>query len=111
MRDVVPSIASWVIIPAMLRRASGLLLVALACAGCLAALEATGRGAAEWPAYGNDPGGTRYSPLREIDRTNVAGLRVAWTARTGDTGGARPYAHVAFEATPLMLDGTLYLST
>ena len=65
----------------------------------------------EWPTYGNDPGGTRYSPLSQIDRGNVAGLRVAWTYRTGETGGARPYAHVAFEATPLMVEGALYLST
>jgi quinoprotein glucose dehydrogenase len=85
---------------------AGLLAAAiLLCAGCLAALPG------EWPTYGNDPGGTRYSPLRQIDRVNVAGLRVAWTYRTGEAGGAPAYAHVAFEATPLMIDGTLFLST
>ena len=36
-----------------------------------------------WPSYGNDPGGGRYSPLAQIDRSNVAQLRVAWTLRTG----------------------------
>src|SRR5262249_4177667 len=60
---------------------------------------------------GNDAGGTRYSPLTQIDRGNVEGLRVAWTYRTGETGGAAPWGHRAFEATPLMVDGTLFLST
>src|SRR4051812_28893852 len=32
----------------------------------------------DWPVVGRDEGGTRYSPLRQIDRTNVARLRVAW---------------------------------
>ena len=31
----------------------------------------------EWPAYGNDPGGQRFSPLKKIDRSNVASLRIA----------------------------------
>jgi quinoprotein glucose dehydrogenase len=69
-------------------------------------------GPAEWPAYGNDPGGARYSPLADITRRNVAGLKVAWTYRTGDAAaGFRSAAKRAFEATPLMVDGTLYVST
>ncbi len=67
---------------------------------------------AEWPTYGNDAGGTRYSPAKQIDRGNVAQLQVAWTYRTG----ALPYAEeldkkAAFEATPILIDGTLFLST
>ena len=85
--------------------------IALVSVGCAATLRSDGARPDEWPTYGNDPGGTRYSPLSQIDRGNVAGLRVAWTYRTGETGGARPYGHIAFEATPLVLDGTLYLST
>jgi membrane-bound PQQ-dependent dehydrogenase (glucose/quinate/shikimate family) len=66
----------------------------------------------EWAAYGRDPGGTRFSPLKQIDRTNVAGLKVAWTFNTGDistgkTGGPRS----GFQTTPLYLDGRLYLTT
>src|SRR5215469_6375464 len=80
-------------------------------AGCLAALHGDVPRLDEWPTYGNDPGGTRYSALAQIDRANVAQLRVAWTYRTGETGGAPPYGHIAFEATPLMVDGTLFLST
>ena len=93
------------------RRTTLCSVVALLCVGCLSALNGDGMRPAEWPTYGNDPGGTRYSPLSQIDRTNVAGLRVAWTYRTGEPGGAPPYAHVALEATPLALDGTLYFST
>ena len=65
-----------------------------------------------WANYGNDPGGTRYSPAKQIDRGNVAQLQVAWTYRTG----ALPYDEeldkkAAFEATPILIDGKLFLST
>src|SRR5207244_1042136 len=86
-------------------------LVALMIAGCLPALRGDSIVSGEWPSYGNDAGGTRYSPLTGIDRGNVTKLRVAWTHRTGEAGGAPPYAHIAFEATPIMVDGTLFLST
>src|SRR5262249_22950634 len=93
-------------------RCAAILFVAvLIFVGCAAALSGDRGRSDDWPTYGNDPGGTRYSPLVQIDRANVANLRVAWTYRTGERGGAPPYAHMAFEATPLMLDGTLYLST
>ena len=35
----------------------------------------------DWPTYGHDPGGLRYSPLKQIDATNVAKLKVAWIYR------------------------------
>jgi len=67
---------------------------------------------ASWPNYGNDGGGTRYSPATQIDRTNVTQLKVAWTYRTG----ALPRdpeldKKAAFEATPILVDGKLFLST
>jgi len=67
---------------------------------------------AGWPNYGNDGGGTRYSPATQIDRTNVTQLKVAWTYRTG----ALPRdpeldKKAAFEATPILVDGKLFLST
>jgi glucose dehydrogenase len=40
-------------------------------------------GATEWPAYGRDPGGSRYSPISQINRSKVKTLRIAWTHRTG----------------------------
>jgi quinoprotein glucose dehydrogenase len=68
----------------------------------------------EWPAYGREPGGMRHAPLTQIDRQNVADLRVAWTYHTGELttyAGTDLAGKAAFEATPLMVDGTLYLST
>ena len=66
----------------------------------------------EWPAYGRDPGGSRYSPLNQINRSNVTGLKVAWTYRTGAVEvKGRSASNAAFEATPIVVDGTLYLST
>jgi quinoprotein glucose dehydrogenase len=89
-----------------------LAIVTLLLAGCLPALRGDSVAHGEWPSYGNDAGGTRYSPLTQIDRENVGRLRVAWTYRTGETVGVPgPWAHYAFEATPLMVDGTLFFST
>jgi quinoprotein glucose dehydrogenase len=81
------------------------------CVGCVAALRGDASRGDQWPTYGNDPGGTRYSALTQIDRANVARLQVAWTYRTGESGGAPAYAHIAFEATPILVDGTLFVST
>jgi quinoprotein glucose dehydrogenase len=65
-----------------------------------------------WPAYGNDPGGARYSGLAQIDRSNVTQLRVAWTFRTGALQPESPLNRkAAFEATPILVDGKLLLST
>jgi quinoprotein glucose dehydrogenase len=82
---------------------AGSLLVAL-----VSALPAQTRG--DWSAYGHDQLGSRFSPLTQIDRTNVSRLAVAWTYRTGEASEStrRP---VKFEATPLVVDGTMYLST
>lgn len=83
--------------------------------GCifLAALVCFGAGRSddEWPAYGRDPGGRRYSPLTQINRDNVASLKIAWTFRTGDAYAPKNGRPTAFEATPLYVDGVLYLGT
>ena len=65
----------------------------------------------DWLAYGRDAGGERFSPLDDINRDNVASLEVAWTFRTGDAYQPERGRPTAFEATPLHVDGTLYLST
>ncbi|HTM51519.1 MAG TPA: pyrroloquinoline quinone-dependent dehydrogenase [Bryobacteraceae bacterium] len=65
----------------------------------------------EWPAYGRDPGGQRFSPLALIHRDNVKSLEVAWTFHTGDAYQPKNSRATAFEATPLFIEGTLYLST
>jgi len=71
---------------------------------------------AEWPNYGNDPGSSRYSPLNEVRKDNVKHLKVAWTYHTGDVSkgdgtwnGQRIWAKSTFEATPLLVEGTLYV--
>ncbi len=67
----------------------------------------------EWRHYGNDPGGSRYSPLDQINRSNVGRLEVAWEHDTPDfaDGLSSSPTRSAFEATPLMIAGTLYLPT
>jgi quinoprotein glucose dehydrogenase len=66
----------------------------------------------DWQAYGCDAGGSRWSPLSRIDRSNVTKLAVAWTYRTGeDVSKSVVGEKAAFEATPIMVDGTLYLAT
>ena len=71
-----------------------------------------GKGETDWPAYGNDPGGMRYSSLRQIDGSNVAKLRVAWTFHTGDVSdGSNGRRRSGLETTPILVDGTLYLTT
>jgi quinoprotein glucose dehydrogenase len=66
----------------------------------------------EWSAYGRDAGGSRYSPLTQINRKNVNQLKVAWEFHTGASEIKGKLANkAAFEATPLLVDGTLYLTT
>jgi quinoprotein glucose dehydrogenase len=67
---------------------------------------------AGWSHYGGDAGGTRFSPLTQITRENVADLEVAWTFHTGDViDGSATRGKGAFQATPVLLDDTLYLCT
>jgi quinoprotein glucose dehydrogenase len=66
----------------------------------------------DWTAYGHDPGGTKYSELRQIDRQNVTQLKKAWEYHTGALEPKSPNNEkAAFEATPIVVDGTMYLST
>ena len=65
----------------------------------------------DWPrADGRD--GTHYSSLSDITPANVSDLEVAWSYRTGDwsTHGDGK-AGTAFESTPVMVDGTVYVIT
>jgi len=66
----------------------------------------------DWPYYGHDAGGMRYSPLTAINRENVAQLKVAWTFHTGDiSDGSYDRKRSGFECTPVLVDGTLYITT
>jgi len=54
----------------------------------------------------------RYSPLTQINRGNIAKLRVAWVYHTGDISDGTKYPRKSeFESTPILVDGTLYLTT
>ncbi len=60
----------------------------------------------DWPIYGGDPGGARYSPLTQINRSNVGQLQVAWQMdpAIGPRSGR-------FQAQPIVVAGILYTVT
>lgn len=57
-----------------------------------------------WMHYGQDPGGTKYSTLSQINAGNVGQLARAWTIHTGDTGGF-------FSSSPLAIDNIVYFTS
>jgi quinohemoprotein ethanol dehydrogenase len=86
--------------------------LSLACCGILfgqaksiddAALKNAAKAASDgdWLSYGLTPGETRYSPLKQIDATNVNRLGLMWSYEVGDGGGDQ-------EATPLVWNNTIY---
>src|SRR5262245_57338027 len=68
------------------------------------ALKNAGKTGEEWLTYGLTPGETRYSPLKQIDSTNVSRLGLAWLYEVGSGGGNQ-------EGTPLFWNGNLYAIT
>jgi quinoprotein glucose dehydrogenase len=74
----------------------------------------------EWRRYGGDLGNSKYSELDQINHANVHDLRIAWTwtsidelvktrnAKIRENPILRSYG---YEATPLMVGGTLYTTT
>ncbi|HEY1760072.1 MAG TPA: PQQ-dependent dehydrogenase, methanol/ethanol family [Bryobacteraceae bacterium] len=68
-----------------------------------AALKNAGK-SVEWLTYGMTQGETRYSPLNQINTTNVSKLGLAWSYDLGRGGGGQ-------EATPLVSNGTMYSIT
>ena len=76
-------------------------------------LQAKSQAAKDWPQYGGDRAGTKYSRLDQIDRSNVKRLKEAWIFHTEeplDTSTSLT-ARDAFECTPLVVRGVMYLST
>lgn len=73
--------------------------------------EDNGVPAGDWHAYGRDQKGTRYSPLKQINDTNVGKLQEAWTFQTGDLKSENDSAELTNEVTPLKIGDTLYLCT
>jgi quinoprotein glucose dehydrogenase len=82
----------------------------------------------EWPTYGHDPGGQRFSPLTQITPENADHLQVAWvyhmrpapteaTAPASDAGGQGRGGgrggggFASSETTPIVVEGVMYLTT
>src|SRR5690349_7694103 len=69
----------------------------------------------DWPRYNRDLTSTRFSPLKQITRSNVGRLTTAWTFllrpeeernRPGRGGGIGGYSQV----TPIVVDGVMYIT-
>jgi quinoprotein glucose dehydrogenase len=84
-------------------------------AGLLAALSVPSAGAQkspQWPAYGGNLAGQHYSADRQIRKSNVRDLKLAWTFNTGAVRISEIASRLAsFEANPVFWHNTLYLST
>ena len=66
------------------------------------ALRRAGQNPDEWLSYGRDYAETHYSPLKDIDVSNISRLGLAWSWETESPSGGR------IEATPVMSNGVLY---
>lgn len=65
-------------------------------------LRAAGDDPSNWLSYGRDYANQRFSPLTQINRESVARLVPRWLYQTGTSA--------TFQATPLVVDGVMYLS-
>lgn len=96
-------------------------LLALMITGCQAAQAVDQRPsgpATDWSAYAAAPGGGRYTTANEITPTNVHGLKLAWVHDSGDyhdaitdqdeNGNIISGKGTSFQATPILVNGTLY---
>ena len=84
------------------------LIVACGCLGAAQTVAPEARVASQsrdqdWPVYGGTPESTHYSPLAQINRSNVATLKVAWMYDSGETGG--------LQTSPIIVEGVLYAYT
>jgi quinoprotein glucose dehydrogenase len=79
---------------------------------CLLALAAGGardsQQNTDWPRVGNDAGCMRYSKLDQINRENVTRLKPVWTYLTRELEGR---TGKTIECTPIVIDGTMYVTT
>src|SRR5262245_24316302 len=95
-----------------MKRAMLVMLTLLTCVVLRPPIGAQTAGQVEWPYYGGDQGGMKYSSLTDISAQNVQRLQVAWQWKHWETPlqefGTTPGF---FESTPLMIDGVLYVTT
>ena len=69
-----------------------------------AALRKAGQTGDDWLTYGLNQSETRFSPLTDINTSNVSRLGLAWSYDLASGGGGQ-------EATPLVANGTIYAIT
>jgi alcohol dehydrogenase (cytochrome c) len=62
----------------------------------------------EWPVVGGDWGNSRYSPLDQINTSNVRTLRGGWMQRLNGSGFGPGFSQ---QAAPVVKDGVLYIPT
>ena len=94
----------------------GVIAVSLMLIGGLRMLQAQPKRntAGEWRNYAGDKASSKYSPLAQINKENFNSLKIAWTWRSADEEVIRANPHLktwVWESTPLMVGGTLYVST
>jgi len=82
---------------------AGLLLLMPVTVFCFSALAQSSSAESknrDWPVYGGAVEGGHYSPLTQINKSNVKQLQVAWTFDTEETGG--------LQTSPIVVNGVLY---
>jgi quinoprotein glucose dehydrogenase len=65
----------------------------------------------EWHQYGRTPFGQRYSPLEQVNVSNVKNLKEAWRYQTGDVKRPDDVGETTYQVTPLKIGDTLYICT
>ena len=86
--------------PIKMRYAALILFLLIVIASCRSSESDENK---SWQVYGGSKENTRYSSLKQIDTSNVAQLKVAWTFNTGDAGDM-----TQIQVNPIIIDGILY---
>ena len=104
--------------PPTFRPASGFRLIPVAAAllllvsvGCGRDPGAAGASAGEWRHYAADRASTKYSPLDQINPSNVDRLGEVWRWTSVETEADTEHRGGMYKSTPLYIDGTLYITT
>ena len=82
-------------------------------------LFAVSSNGADWPSYGGDNGSQKYSPLDQIDASNVGSLTTAWSWDSVDNATVAENVReenframpAGFKATPIVIEGVMYIPT
>ena len=95
---------------ACLRALSAAAVAGAALVACAPQVKVPAAPDVDWPYYGADAGGQRYSSAAQVTAANVRALKIAWTYSTGDASGrGKLQRDFAFEDTPILAGGRLYV--